>query len=44
MSEKQISKSVQILHLDVSAGEHITLLVVLDKPNCNVCFSDREFV
>ena len=44
MPEEQICKTIQVLHLNVCAGQHVWLLIVLDKSYCDIRLSDREFV
>lgn len=42
--EEQVSESVEVFHLDVGAGEHVRLLVVLDEAHRNVSLFNRELV
>jgi len=44
VSEKQVRQPIQILHLNVSAGKHIALLVVLNESNSDVCLTDCKLV
>lgn len=44
VTEEEVSEPVQVLHLNVSAGQHIGLLVVLNEAHCDVCLSNRELV
>lgn len=44
MSEKQVRQPIQILHLNVSAGKHIALLVVLNESDSDVCLANCKLV
>jgi len=44
VSEEQVRQPIQILHLNVSAGEHVTLLVVLNESDSDVCLTNCKLV
>ena len=44
MSEEQVGETIEVLHLDICAGENIRLLVILNQPNSDVRLTDGKLV
>ena len=44
MAEEQVGQAVQVFHLDVCAGQHVRLFVVLDEAYRYVCLTNGELI